>query len=55
MSLKCEIRRYGLRLAQALPDEQQQRDMEKLSQALEELAEEVERVERRIALLERAA
>ena len=55
LSLKCEIRRYGRRLAQALPDEQQRHDVEKLSEALEELAEEVERVERRLALIERAA
>lgn len=52
LSLKCEIRRYGQRLAKALPGEQQQLDMEKFCQALEQLAEEVERVERRLAAIE---
>lgn len=54
MSLKCEINRYGRRLAGAFADKQQQADMEKFFQAIEQLAEEVERVERRLTLMERA-
>ena len=54
MSLKCEINRYGRRLADALADRQQQSDMERFFQAIEQLAEEVERVERRLAVVERA-
>ena len=53
VSLKCEINRYGRRLANALTDKQQQDDMEKFFQAIEQLAEEVERVERRLAVMER--
>lgn len=55
VSLKCDIHRYGRRLAKAFLDEQQQQDVERLSHALEQLAEEVERVERRLAAMERAA
>ena len=54
VSLKCEINRYGRRLANASANKQQQDDMEKFFQAIEQLAEEVERVERRLAMLERA-
>ena len=53
LSLKCEINRYGRRLANAFADKQQQDDMEKFFQAIEQLAEEVERVERRLAVVER--
>jgi ubiquinone biosynthesis protein UbiJ len=52
LSLKCEISRYGRRLANAFADRQRQADMEKFVQAVEQLAEEVERVERRLALME---
>ncbi|HXS05367.1 MAG TPA: hypothetical protein VN723_01150 [Rhizomicrobium sp.] len=52
MSLKCEINRYGRRLADAFANKQQQSDMEIFFQAIEQLAEEVERVERRLAVLE---
>lgn len=55
VSLKCEINRYGRRLANALADKQQQADMEKFFQAIEQLAEEVERNEHRLALIEKAA
>ena len=54
MSLKCEINRYGRRLAKAFADQQQQDDMEKFYQAVEQLAEEVERNEHRLALVEQA-
>lgn len=54
MSLKCEINRYGRRLAKAFTDQQQQDDMEKFYQAVEQLAEEVERNEHRLALVEQA-
>ena len=54
MSLKCEINRYGRRLAAAFADKQQQSDMEKFFQAIEQLAEEVERVEQRLAVMEHA-
>jgi predicted hydrocarbon binding protein len=52
--LKCEINRYGRRLAKAFADKQQQDDLEKFVRAVEQLAEEVERNELRIALMERA-
>jgi uncharacterized protein YukE len=54
VSLKCEINRYGRRLAKAFADQQQQDDMEKFYQAIEQLAEEVERNEHRLALAEQA-
>ena len=54
VSLKCEINRYGRRLAKAFADKQQQEDMERFYQAVEQLAEEVERNEHRLAQVERA-
>jgi hypothetical protein len=53
VSLKCEINRYGRRLAKAFADKQQQDDLEKFVRAIEQLAEEVERNELRLALVER--
>ena len=53
MSLKCEINRYGRRLVKAFADKQQQDDLEKFVRAIEQLAEEVERNELRLALVER--
>ena len=53
MSLKCEINRYGRRLVKAFADKQHQDDIEKFVRAVEQLAEEVERNEFRLALMER--
>ena len=55
MSLKCEINRYGRRLVKVFADKQQQDDMERFVRALEQLAEEVERNEFRLALIERTS
>jgi len=54
VSLKCEINRYGRRLAKAFANKQQQDDVERFYQAIEQLAEEVERSEHRLALVEQA-